>query len=311
MKRHWHAAASAFAALFTVSATAATELDLKREDGSQITMYLERSQKEAKADLLVLIQGSDCNSVAHNTLINQKFSKVLPGADVLTIEKYGITSHLPWDRSGEREDCPAAYLQNDSLAQRTSDYLKVLDQLAERATYENIVLLGGSEGAVIANIIAARADYVSASVALNGGGRFFKDDVLASMKNSGMPEHAYEQAKQGFNQFATQVLEGKPFPVSMSLHGYRWWHSVLSADQLEILGDVGTPTLIVQGTADQNVDVAAVGEMISELRHKGATNITYLAYEGMGHHFQRDDNTSALPNLIADIQSWLNAALSN
>jgi hypothetical protein len=54
----------------------------------------------------VLIQGSDCNSVYHNKLINDDFSKVVAGANVLTVEKYGVDSNLRWNNDLKRTDCP-------------------------------------------------------------------------------------------------------------------------------------------------------------------------------------------------------------
>jgi hypothetical protein len=70
-------------------------LILVREDNSLITYYLEtRSDEKRSKDLLVLFQGSDYNSVRNSPNID-KIKAVLPDADILTIEKYGITDALP------------------------------------------------------------------------------------------------------------------------------------------------------------------------------------------------------------------------
>lgn len=283
----------------------ATQLDLSRPDNSKITFYLNHHDEGVSDRLLVMIQGSDCNSIVHNALINEQFSQVIPDADVLTVEKYGITSQLPWDTTGERTDCPTAYMENDSLLQRTSDYLQVINQLKETNQYETIVLLGGSEGAVVTNMIAARSDNISASISLNGGGRFFKDDVLANMKSSGMPEASYHQAEQGFTAFAQKVLAAGPFPVSQSLHGYKWWHAMLSTDQLSLMKSIETPALVIWGTADTNVDVASTTSLAKALKESGKTNIAFRSYEGMNHRFQQNDGTTMVPQIISDIQAWL------
>jgi len=66
-------------------------IELKREDGSLITYYLEtRSDGKHSKDLFLLLQGSDYNSVRHNPNIH-RIKAVLPDTDILTIEKYGIT----------------------------------------------------------------------------------------------------------------------------------------------------------------------------------------------------------------------------
>lgn len=291
--------------LLSAQAAAASGLYLVREDGSEIEIYLKSQSPKNATDLLVLIQGSDCNSVANNKLINEEFSQVLPEADMLTVEKYGITSDLSWDRNDERADCPAAYIENDSPERRTADYIKVISQLKEGGIYERVILLGGSEGAVVANMIAAKADFVTASIALNGGGRHFIDDILHNMKSSGMPEEAFKEASAGFKGFAQQVTSSEPFELNMSGHGYNWWNSMLKSDQLEILAQVDTPVLIVQGGQDQSVSPEAVEEQIAKLDGLGKTNVTYKSYADMTHSFKSAAGESMVPQVISDIQGWL------
>ena len=151
------------------------DTSFKRKDGSSITYYLNSKSSET---LLVLIQGSDCNSVAHNTTINNHFSKLIAGADILTVEKYGITQQLTWNPSGDSAECPKSYYIHDSPKQRVQDYLQTIHALKQRNNYQSIILVGGSEGALVAAMIAAKSDFVSAVVSINGGGQFFLDDVF-------------------------------------------------------------------------------------------------------------------------------------
>lgn len=73
---------------------AAESSKIARSDGTNITYYL-LAQDNPEKTLLVLIQGSDCNSVRHNRRINSEFPDVMPQASILTVEKYGITAELP------------------------------------------------------------------------------------------------------------------------------------------------------------------------------------------------------------------------
>ena len=79
---------------------------LMRPDGSTITFYLD---KKGGRHLLVLMQGSDCNSVVHSKVINDRFAAVIGDADVLTVEKYALTRSVPWNGSGDSPECPASY----------------------------------------------------------------------------------------------------------------------------------------------------------------------------------------------------------
>ncbi|MDC9595264.1 acyl-CoA thioester hydrolase/BAAT C-terminal domain-containing protein, partial [Xenorhabdus sp. IM139775] len=77
-------------------------------------------------------------------------------------------------------------MQNDSPSKRVKDYLIVLNQLKNK--YHHIVLLGGSEGAIVTNMIASQADFITAAISMNGGGRFFIDDVIHSIQRESPAE---------------------------------------------------------------------------------------------------------------------------
>lgn len=96
--------------------------ELARDDGSRIRYYLEPRDPARRSDrLLLVIQGSDCNSVTRVRIIQSDLVRAWPQADLLTVEKYGIDDTLPYDGDPERPDCPAAYLERDNLQQRASD----------------------------------------------------------------------------------------------------------------------------------------------------------------------------------------------
>jgi hypothetical protein len=98
---------------------------LKRADGSDIQYYLSQSIKSSTS-LAILLQGSDCNSVYHNALINDEFADIFEYSDILTVEKYGIDASLIKDKDPDRKDCPQSYLLNDSPQQRVADYEQVM-----------------------------------------------------------------------------------------------------------------------------------------------------------------------------------------
>ncbi|MEI8593583.1 alpha/beta hydrolase [Photobacterium sp. Hal280] len=273
---------------------------LKRSDGSAMTYYLTGRDSDR---LLVLIQGSDCNSVFHNQNINDNFSQVMDDADILTVEKYGIDQRLSWNPDPERTDCPDAYLRQDSPLQRVDDYLTVLDQLDQDNRYAQIILLGGSEGALVANLLAGKSDKVTAVVALNGGGRFFIDDVLYNMQSQ-MPAHAFNEAEQGFRQFAQAVTQSNEMDISVSGHGFPWWKAMLTADQQKILQAVDVPVLLIQSEEDTNVNPEAFHTMVKALKQT-APHIQPRIYAGLDHAFKDAQGQSQVERVLADIKVWI------
>ncbi|MGP1085113.1 alpha/beta hydrolase family protein [Serratia sp. CY58181] len=278
-------------------------LTLLREDKSSIRYYLDAAVPgETSPALLVILQGSDCNSVRHIRLVTP-MRQVLPAADLLTVEKYGIDDRLPYREEVPRQDCPDAFVQHDTPQRRVSDVTQVLQAVIARNGYQKVAVLGGSEGAVIANLVTASSGLVDATLAFSGGGRWFIDDVRHSVAD------APKEEKAGLNAFLQQVLTAPPFPLNASDHGYAWWHGMLNIDQLASLRSIKTPVLIVQGDQDRAVSPGAVGKMIAELRADGKTNITYLNYPALDHVMRRENGESEMTRVLADMRAWLEKQL--
>lgn len=272
-------------------------LTLLREDKSSIRYYLDAAVPgETSPALLVILQGSDCNSVRHIRLVTP-MRQVLPAADLLTVEKYGIDDRLPYREEVPRQDCPDAFVQHDTPQRRVSDVTQVLQAVIARNGYQKVAVLGGSEGAVIANLVTASSGLVDATLAFSGGGRWFIDDVRHSVAD------APKEEKAGLNAFLQQVLTAPPFPLNASDHGYAWWHGMLNIDQLATLRSIKTPVLIVQGDQDRAVSPGAVGKMIAELRADGKTNITYLNYPALDHVMRRENGESEMTRVVADMRA--------
>ena len=280
-----------------------------RDDGSPISYYLVQHAHGADT-LLLILQGSDCNSVLKIESILTEYENVWPEADVLLIEKYGINRKLKYSSDPARKDCPAQYLEKDSPAQRVADIKAVLDTVRKDGQYKRFILLGGSEGAVIANLVTADVDYIDATIAFNGGGRWFIDDVSHSIavkhKN---PEEARKEIDD-FRGFAEHVLNNEPFELDVSGHGYHWWQQMLSIDQLDTLKKVKSPLLIVQGGMDTSVSPQKTDELVQRLKELGKNNIEYRRYEALDHGFKDSDGENQRNEVVSDMNSWLKTNLS-
>ena len=295
---------------FGLTSAVANENDavssLRRADGSVIDYYLEVASDNLSSDtLLVSFQGSDCNSVKHNNLIRELSHAAWPAADLLLIEKPGITSDLPRDTNAERPDCPAYYLENDRPEQRVQDANTVVSDMVSDGSYKNVIALGGSEGAVVAALYAAEYDTADAVIMINGGGRWFIDDVNHNIKLT-EPESAVASAIEGFNGFAEHILSSNErLDIDVSNHGYAWWRSMLSIDQESVLSRVEIPALIVQGGSDESVSPEAVAELVENLHDLGKFNIELMAYPEMDHGLSDQDGRPMTQDVAESIRGWL------
>ncbi|QBX73692.1 alpha/beta hydrolase [Aeromonas hydrophila] len=281
-----------------------------RDDGSPISYYLVQHSHDAET-LLLILQGSDCNSVLNIDSIFSDYKNIWPEADILLIEKYGIDSKLKYSTDPARKDCPAQYLEKDNPAQRVADIKTVLDIVRKDDQYKKFILLGGSEGAVIANLVTADVDYIDATISFNGGGRWFIDDVSHSIAvKHNNPEEARKEIG-GFKGFAEHVLNSKPFELDVSGHGYHWWQQMLSLDQLDTLKKVYSPLLIVQGGMDTSVSPQKTDEMMQRLEELGKSNIEYRRYEALDHGLKNSDGKSQRTEVISDMNIWLQSKLGD
>jgi pimeloyl-ACP methyl ester carboxylesterase len=294
----------------TAAAPGVATHELLRPDGSFITYYLARRDPSRHAEqLLLVLQGSDCNSVTRISAIPQYLSDVLPGADVLTVEKYGIDASLPYVDETGRPDCPAAYLRHDSLTQRAKDLESVVADVLRTRPYRHVVALGGSEGAVVAHLLAARSPHITATIAFNGGGQWFMDDLLHSARNEpGSPEQKRD-AEQDLRDFVRHIDTQAPEDVAASDHGYLWWRDALALDQLALLTQISTPALIIQSGRDSSVSPSAALDMVAKLRMAGHHNIHFRSYPDLDHQLAAPDGTSRMPEVAHDMTAWLQGVL--
>ncbi|WP_368177995.1 alpha/beta hydrolase family protein [Aeromonas sp. R7-1] len=293
----------------SVSATAIMTHTVSRDDGSFISYYLVQHAHDTDT-LLLILQGSDCNSVLNIDSILTEYKNIWPEADVLLIEKYGINRKLKYSTDPARKDCPAQYLEKDNPAQRVSDIKAVLDIVRKDGQYKKLILLGGSEGAVIANLVSADIDSIDATIAFNGGGRWFIDDVSHSIAVKHKNPAAARKEVDDFKGFAEHVLHSKPFELDVSGHGYHWWQQMLSIDQLDILKKVKSPLLIIQGGRDKSVSPQKTDELMQHLNELGKSNIEYRRYETLDHGFKNSNGENLRNEVVSDMNSWLKTNLS-
>lgn len=263
-----------------------------REDGTEIRYYLDNAEAE---NLLVIFQGSDCNSVHHMESVNTIWEAFNPDSALLTIEKYGIDDSLPYT-SGERDDCPTSYLQHDTMAQRIKDGVQLIEAL--RPSYREITLAGGSEGGSIAIGVAAKIPNLHAVLALNSGSSSFQHDVEFSIQQT-VPAEQLDEVLNGFRQFVQQVKESnEPFPIEVSGHGYAFWKDALARDLLQPLHEIDAPVLVMQSINDKSVDPERTQQEIENMIAGGATNVTLKMMPGLDHGFRDASGASKLREQI-------------
>lgn len=283
---------------------AQSPMTLARPDGSEITYYVQQADVQPAEQLLVIMQGSDCNSVQNNPRIQEKFVPMLPNADVLTVEKYGVDVSLAWDPEDYRTDCPVPTLLYDSPFQRVQDYRAVLTALQNQYDYDRIVVVGGGEGAVTAVMLAAESDMVDVSIAFNGGGRWLRDDMVYS-EVSKLPADLNPDYVKGIHEQLDFLAVNLPPHAIVGGHGMKWWKEMLAHDQQAAVMKIDAPLLLIQAEQDTSVSPIAVQQMMNEVSAAGRTNVHYKTYPDLDHVFDDAQGQNHMDTVINDMKAWL------
>ncbi|QIQ21351.1 alpha/beta hydrolase [Zophobihabitans entericus] len=281
---------------------------LIRDDGSPVTYYLTRQKIASPSDtLLILLQGSECSSVAYDSTLNRGLSQVIPSADLLTVEKYGLDAYSPDPLAKELVFCPSSYIKYDSPSQRVRDVKQVLDRLQQIQTYKNIVVLGINEGGLIASRIASELPKViNAVISINSGGRYFIDDVLYRISRKLNTEEA-DTEQLAFIRTTERIQRENPEQLDLDNHGLLWWKDILSYDRQAILAQVTQPVLIISSGQEVDISIKSTKQMLGSLKNDdGKYNIRMMAYPNMnGQFINLNTGQSELIRVVEDIRVWL------
>jgi|AntDeeMinimDraft_8_1070380.scaffolds.fasta_scaffold00044_52 dienelactone hydrolase len=262
---------------------------------SKITYHL-GSRNSPASDLLLILQGSDCRSALTNNSIRKILPKVRPDADVLIVEKWGLTPDTYIN------DCPKAYIKNDSPSQRVSDAAQVLRHLNQKRDYQSIYILGGSEGAVIAVMLREELPSIAATIAFNGGGNSFQNDIEHNIKASTPPDVTGAVLGE-FRGFADKIRKSdKVFAVDSSQHGYKWWKEMLTLEQTQVIESGKTPLLIIQSGQDNSVDPEKTHAMVESL--DVSKNVDYQFFEQLDHGLRRDSSNEINDSALTAMRKW-------
>jgi esterase/lipase len=279
--------------------------ELIRRDGSYIQYYLDKNLPQSGSEyLLIILQGSDCNSIKCNIAV-KRLRNTFAQADFLTIEKYGITADLEYSSDPQRIDCPISYLENDCPEQRVDDAKKVIKQLVKTYNYKKIIIIGGSEGAVVAGMLSTTFPNIIGTILIGAGGRWFVDDIIYSLQYTTGSQGELIKKTDEIKKFEKYMISAKPFWLSASNHGFKWWKNMFKIDQQENLKLIKTPLLILQGGIDKSVSPSKNAEMIEYLKKIGKKNIDYIFYNDLDHSLNistGDENTN---QVLIDISTWI------
>ena len=177
---------------------------------------------------------------------------------------------------------------------------------------KRVMLVGYSEGGMIAPMIAAKDRSIAAVITLAGPGvpgmevaKYQVEQPI--LKDPGIPES--DREKEFSRQLAIALKDLTPHESSF-----------LKTDPAEYDGQVRCPALIIQGGADATVPVRSAERIASSMRATGNSDVTLRIFPGVSHSLLPDptglsSGWAALPafltapDLLNEMTRWTIAKL--
>ena len=251
-----------------------------------------------------MIQGSTCHSV-HDAA---KASKMLVDTYKvvrLDVEKYALNK--------DTKECPTQYLRNNTVRQRIQDYLQVIQNLRGHSWWNGkLFIIGGSEGGVIAPILASFVPETNKTVIMAGGiGWTLKEEILylekkrliSYGKNQDEVEYELNKIVGVFEEAIQNPTSSRTFMGETNT--YKWWDSILNLKPIVSMTQLQIPILMVHGDQDLSAPVESAQEAARQFQRLGKNNLTYVEYPGLDHSWKDKEGKSHSARVIQDVLKWL------
>jgi dipeptidyl aminopeptidase/acylaminoacyl peptidase len=172
---------------------------------------------------------------------------------------------------------------------------------------DRIVLVGYSEGGLIAPMVAAKDLRIAAIVSLAGPGTSGADLARYQIENAVMRDPTISAAdkEDAIQKHLAEDLTPRE-------------RSVLGIDPLEFAGKVRCPALIVQGSNDLHVPLRSAERIANAMRASGNGDVSVRIIPGLSHSLLPDPiglgsewvylpSFKTSPQLLSEMSRWLNA----
>ncbi len=264
---------------------------LERPDGSGIEFRLAGPATRGRGPMLLMLQGSGCESVDRNPRLPWMAARLAPRHAVVTIEKYGVA------RGADGEGCSAEYWRRNTLQQRVADALQVIAAVRHQGWWNGeLVLFGGSEGGAVAAMLAPLVPETRAVVIWSSGIGL----PIGDMIRSALPPAMAEEAVRVFAEARANPTGERQWAGA----SYRWWADSVDLVPARGLLDMAAPVLIIHGTRDASAPVASA-RAARDLLAGGRTPVVYREYEGYDHFMIDASGVDRRAEVLAAAADWL------
>jgi len=268
-----------------------------RDKADAPSYRLELGNENSSDIAIFFVSGSGCASIKHRL---SPFFEPIRGkvnATVFVLQKRAIEEE---NRTGSA--CSADFRKTDFIGQSIADQREFIDtQLALLSVKPKaVVLMGASEGAVVAAKIANADRRVTHLGLIGGGGTTVRENLKALSRSTWYlrnPETGFADIARDPNNTDAKVWG----------HSYKYWASLLDVDIGNELMQLDIPIVAAMGEKDEAVPVDAARRLQTRFEESGKKNLVLLIYPNANHRLEDRELKRAyagdfLEKLVAVVQ---------
>lgn len=252
------------------------------------------AQDEVPRAWMFHLVGSEPVSVT--SAAEQYAEGIAQGFVVVLLQPRGVASDGTVDR--------AVFQQHETRHRRVADQRAVMDAYLGDSGDVPVLLVGSSLGGVVAADVAARDPRVTHLLMMASGGGWTQAEEMTHFLERGQAPPGISSLDELNAKFAEIQLA----PDSGELwygHPFRMWSSYLWFRSMDGLIPRPISMFLAQGTADTATPVESARAMRDEFARLGLTNLTYVEYPGLDHHFRNEAGENRLIDLQKDVFAWM------
>ncbi|HZS80301.1 MAG TPA: prolyl oligopeptidase family serine peptidase [Herbaspirillum sp.] len=244
------------------------------KDGGQALYYsFTVGAPSAESALIFFVSGSGCASVKRR--FPGYFDPIRHQLDarVLVLQKRGI------EENSHGNICPRAFTLTDYFDQTVADQTEFINtQLAMQAALpKTIVLMGASEGAIVAAKIASVDARMTHLALIGSGGSTVRENLqLLSQK--------LRYLRTPEKKFAAIAADPGSTTQSAWGHSYKYWSSLLDVDIGNLLLSLDIPIAMAMGEQDKNVPIETAYALKQKFVERKKQNFHLYAFPDADHH---------------------------
>jgi pimeloyl-ACP methyl ester carboxylesterase len=262
---------------------------------SAFDLHLEgHSRDEEPQAWLFYMAGSEPMSVMDAT--GQAADFVAKGFSVVLLQPRGVS------RDGTIDE--GVFRQYETRERRVADEIAVLNEYLADSSSTPVLLVGSSQGGVVASEVAAADSRVTHLIMLGSGGGLTQAEELSILVER---EPGY-LGMSNPEELEAKFEEIRAAPDSGELwagHPFRMWSSYLWFSSMDSLTSLTIPMFLVQGDTDMSTPVESARALRDEFERLGLTNLTYAEYPGLDHGFNDEAGENHFIDVQGDAMEWM------